>query len=130
MAQGFNQLVSALQRRYDYHSARAVALDSIEAAGLEKRASYEDKEWAKLLKATHETGDDLDGVWTALGAAPKGVKLPTPPVPDETPAPAREEASAESAAPRAAPPKKAARGKKAASGKKGGSKKAATKGKG
>jgi hypothetical protein len=124
MAQGFNQLVSALQRRYDYHSARAVALDSLEAAGLEKRASYEDKEWAKLLKATHETGDDLDSVWTALGSAPKGVKLRAPAATDEKPVAVKSDAPQESA------PAEAAAPKKAASSKKGGAKKAASKRKG
>lgn len=126
MAQGFNQLVSALQRRYDYHSARAVALDSLEVAGLEKRASYDDKEWAKLLKATHETGDDLDRVWTALGAAPKGVKLKSTPAPEEkAPAP-QEEAPAQSAPKQADTPEEPETPKKGDS-KKGGSKKAASK---
>ena len=98
MAQGFNQLVSALQRRYDYHSARAVALEALEVSGLEKRSSYEDKEWAKLLKATHATGDDLEHVWTALGAAPKGVKLRSAAAPKTEPDPAKAEATSESAA--------------------------------
>ena len=97
MAQGFNQLVSALQRRYDYHSARAVALEALEVAGLEKSSSFEPKQWAKLLKATAETGDDLDGVWTALGDAPKGVKLKVE-TPAEPATPAAEE-------PKAAPAK-------------------------
>lgn len=106
MAQGYNQLVSALQRRYDYHSARAVALEALQVAGLEKSSSYEPKQWAKLLKATAETGDDLDGVWTALGDAPKGVKLKVE-APVEAAAPAVEE-------PKAAP----AKAKKKSSAKK------------
>ncbi len=124
MAQGFNQLVSALQRRYDYHSARAVALDSLETAGLEKRASYDDKEWAKLLKATHETGDDLDRVWTTLGAAPKGVKLKSTPAPEEKAPAAQEKAPAQSASKEADAPEEPK------TPKKGGSKKAASKRKG
>ena len=75
MAQGYKQLVSALERRYDYHSARAVAAEALELAGLEKRSSYDGKEWAKLLKSTASAGDDLQGVWGALGEAPKGVKF-------------------------------------------------------
>ena len=59
MAQGYKQLVSALERRYDYHSARAVAAEALELAGLEKRSSYDGKEWAKLLKSTASAGDDL-----------------------------------------------------------------------
>ena len=102
MTQGYKQLVSALQRRYDYHSARAVAQEALQVAGLEKSASYEPKQWAKLLKATAETGDDLDGVWTALGDAPKGVKLKVE-APAETAEPAAEEPQV--AAPKAAAPK-------------------------
>ena len=117
MAQGFNQLVSALQRRYDYHSARAVALDALEVAGLEKRSSYEDKEWAKLLKATHATGDDLDHVWRALGAAPKGVKLIAAAEPATEPAPAKEEVAAEDPGAQASEPKKQATAKKGAAKK-------------
>ena len=64
--------------------------------------AYADVEWAKLLKATAETGDDLDGVWTALGDAPKGVKLKVE-APAETAEPAAEEPQA--AAPKAAAPK-------------------------
>ena len=75
MAQGYKQLVSALERRYDYHSARAVAAEALELAGLEKRSSYDGKEWAKLLKSTASAGDDLQAVWGALGEAPKGVKF-------------------------------------------------------
>ena len=74
MAQGFKQLVTALQRRYDYYSARAVAHEALEVAGLEKSASYSPKEWSKLLKATAATGDDLDSVWDALGEGPKGTR--------------------------------------------------------
>ena len=106
MAQGFNQLVSALQRRYDYHSARAVALEALEVAGLEKRSSYEDKEWAKLLKATQATGDGLERVWVALGAAPKGVKLPATAAPEAEPPPAKDSGHSEDSDGPAAEPKK------------------------
>lgn len=126
MAQSFNQLVSALQRRYDYYSARAVALESLEVAGLEKRASYDDKEWAKLLNATHATGDDLDRVWNALGSAPKGVKLSAAAVQDKKPAVVAAEAPEESTPSPAPAPEKPASPKKAAA-KKGGAKKAASK---
>jgi len=116
MAQGFKQLVGALQHRYDYHSARAVVAEALDAAGLEKKSSYEDKEWSKLLKALLAVGDELDAVWQSLGEAPKGVKLTSAPAPAPTPAApdgAAAESPVEEETPKEAAPKKKAPKKKA-----------------
>jgi hypothetical protein len=104
MAQGLKQLVAALQCRYDYHSARAIAADSMDAAGLEKRSDYEDKDWAKLLTAALEIGNELDAVWAALGSAPKGVKLAAPAEPAAAAPPPEEDGASETATPAPAEP--------------------------
>jgi hypothetical protein len=112
MAQEMKQLVAALQCRYDYHSARAIAADSMAAAGLEKKSAYEDKEWSRLLAAVLKTGDELASVWEALGSAPKGVKLAKPAEPAAA-APATEEEAAPEADAPAAPKGKATKKKPA-----------------
>lgn len=76
MALGFKDIVSSLERRYDYLSARAVVMEALANTGLGKKATYDDKEADAVLGQIAGIAGDLDRVWTALGRAPKGVAMP------------------------------------------------------
>lgn len=88
---GFKHVVSALERRYDYHSARTMAREAVGNAGLEEKASYEPKELKSIVQKLAALGTgNMQSVWEALEMAPRGVKLATA-APPEEPASGEEE---------------------------------------
>ena len=95
---GFKQVLSAVERRYDYLSARSLVKEALANAGVEKKAKFEPKELKAVVEALGQLGTEMGRVWEALEMAPRGVKLATPSAPEPA-APAEE--AAEAAAPEA-----------------------------
>ena len=81
MAQGFDQLVSTLQVRFDYQSARIMAREALSRAGLSEKSDYSANELQKFVDGLNVVSTNLSRVWTALGIAPSGQPLPPPPAP-------------------------------------------------
>lgn len=81
MAQGFDQLVSTLQVRFDYQSARIMAREALARAGLSEKSDYSADELQKFVDGLNAVSNNLSRVWTALGIAPSGQPLPPPPAP-------------------------------------------------
>ena len=77
MSSGYEHLVQSLERRYDFLSARTVAMDALKNSGLEEKADYSDAELASIVSVLGEHDSRMMAVWSALGAAPEGVTLPT-----------------------------------------------------
>ncbi|MFT7579842.1 MAG: hypothetical protein ACI9MR_001509 [Myxococcota bacterium] len=75
---GFEQLLTALEGRYDFQSARIMARESLAVAGLKEQPKYSPEELQKLADGLAVVGSNLDGVWTALGIAPSGAPAPAP----------------------------------------------------
>ncbi|MDP6945829.1 MAG: hypothetical protein QF464_16890 [Myxococcota bacterium] len=111
MSNGYQHVVTSLETRYDYQSARTLAGDALKVAGLEQAAEYKPAELQKIANAIGASGTDMDRVWLALGIAPKGTAMPAAPEP-----PPAEEAKADDAgdakAEKAPAKKKAAKKKK------------------
>lgn len=114
MSNGYQDLVSCLENRYDYHSARVVAADALLAVGLAEADSYKPAELQKIVDALGASSHNLDSVWLAMGVAPTGASVPEAPA--EAPAEVEAEVEAADAAPaeaeeaeeKEAPAKKAA----------------------
>jgi len=96
MAQGFDQLVSALQVRFDYQSSRVMTREGLSRAGLKEQSDYSPEELQKFADGLNSVARNLDRVWTAIGVAPSGQPLPPPPPP---PAPPKPEPAPEPSAP-------------------------------
>ena len=116
MSNGYQHIVTSLETRYDYQSARTLAGDALKSAGLEQADAYKPAELQKIADAIGTGGGNMDSVWLALGIAPKGTAMPEPP-PAAAEEAAAEEAAAEEA-PKAEEKKKAPAKKKAAAKKK------------
>jgi hypothetical protein len=91
MARGFNQLVTALEARFDFQSARITAREALARAGLAERSDYDEHDLQRFADGLSAVARNLDKVWLKLGVAPSGQPLPAPsaaaaPVPS-TPAP-------------------------------------------
>ena len=112
MSSGYEHLVQSLERRYDFLSARTVAMDALKDTGLEEKADYSDKELASIVSVLGDPDSRMMAVWGALGAAPEGVTLPAPEAPTGG-ASAEPEAKPQPKA-KKAPAKKAAAKKSAA----------------
>ena len=85
MAQGFDQLVSALQVRFDFQSARIMVREALSRAGLKEQPSYSPEELQKFVDGLNAVSTNLSRVWTNLGISPSGVPLPPPPAPPAPP---------------------------------------------
>ena len=122
MSNGYDSLVSGLETRFDYQSARTVAKEAVAAAGLKEQAKYAPAELQSIVDALGAVGAEMDRVWSALGVSPSGAPAPAAPA-----APAAdekaEEAPAEEKGEKAAEEKKPAAKKKAAAKKKPAAKK-------
>ena len=81
MAQGFDQLVSKLQVRFDYQSSRIMTREALSRAGLKEQDNYSSDELQKFADGLAAVATNLDRVWTSLGIAPSGQPLPPPPAP-------------------------------------------------
>jgi hypothetical protein len=97
MSNGFEQLVTALQNRYDFQSARTMAREALSVASLKEQPNYSKEELQQFVDGLAKVGSHLDRVWSILGVSPTG-----------EPAPA-----AEAAAPKAAEAPKAEEKKEA-----------------
>ena len=78
MSNGFEQLVTVLQSRYDFQSARTMAREALSAAGLKEQPSYSKDELQQFVDGLSGVGTNLDRIWTALGVAPSGAPAPAP----------------------------------------------------
>jgi hypothetical protein len=123
MSNGYQELVTCLENRYDYHSARVVAADALLSVGIAEADSYKPAELQKIVDSLGAGGRNMDSVWLAVGVAPTGTSMPAAPAP----APAPAEASAETEAAEAAPVADDDAGKKEAPAKKAPAKKGAAK---
>jgi outer membrane biosynthesis protein TonB len=88
MAQGFDQLVSALQVRFDFQSARVMTREALSRAGLKEQSDYSPEDLQKFADGLNAVSTNLARVWTKLGIAPSGQPLPPPPPPPAPPKPA------------------------------------------
>ena len=122
MSNGYQHLVSSLETRYDFHSARVVAADVLGAVGIAQADSYKSAEIQKIANALGAGGSNMDSVWLALGVSPAGTAMPAaPPAAEpkaEEPAEAKAEAPAEEKEPAKKAPAKKAAAKKAPAKKK------------
>ena len=127
MSNGYQHLVSSLETRYDFHSARVVAADVLGAVGIAQADSYKPAEIQKIANALGAGGSNMDSVWLALGVSPAGTAMPAaPPAAEpkaeepkaEEPAEAKAEAPAEEKEPAKKAPAKKAAAKKAPAKKK------------
>lgn len=90
------EVVSILEARFDYQSARSILVDALKLAGVESKDSFDDAELTALAGALAQLATATEGVAERLAAAPE----PEPPAakaPAPEPPPAAEE-PAESAA--------------------------------
>jgi len=94
MAQGFNQIVNALEVRFDFHSARTLAREALGSVGLEEKTSYTEGELGRFADGLNAVATKLTKVWAKLGVAPSGVEVP-PPAPVVAAEPEPEPAAAE-----------------------------------
>ena len=95
-----DQLLSAMERSYDYYSARAVLPEVLEAAGLAGKTELEAGEIARLcdvLSAQARHAATLEAIRAATGISPKPVAAAAAPATD--PKAAAEKAAAEKPAP-------------------------------
>ncbi len=76
MGYGFNQLVSALEVRFDFQSARITTREALARAGLTEQAGYSDAELQRFADGLAAVAKNLDKVWLKLGVAPSGKPLP------------------------------------------------------
>jgi len=67
MGNSFDSLVSHLESRYDYHSARVIAAEALKAAGLEEGKDYGDGDVKKFLGSLESLGFDSEAVASSLG---------------------------------------------------------------
>ena len=76
MSNGYDSLVSGLEARFDYQSARTVAKEAVAAAGLKEQAKYATAELEAIVHALSGIGTDLGAVWKVLGVSPTGAVAP------------------------------------------------------
>ena len=113
MSNGYQHVLTSLETRYDFQSARTVAAEALKETGIAEADSFKPAELQKIADVLGASGTNMDSVWLALGVAPSGTAMPAAPV-EEAPA---EEAPAEDAE-EAKEEKKAPAKKKAAKKKK------------
>ncbi len=89
MSTGFDNLVAALETRYDFHSARTLVREALGASGLKEQDAYSKDEMQRFADGLATVGTSLSPVWTVLGVAPKGQEVPKP---EPAAAPAKAEA--------------------------------------
>lgn len=87
MPQGFDQLVSALQVRFDYQSSRIMVREALDRAGLKEQGDYSADQLQKFADGLNSVAKNLDRVWQKLGISPSGVPLPPPEPPKPAPKP-------------------------------------------
>ncbi len=66
---GYDTLVSALETRFDFHSARTVATEAMATAGLEDRKDLSNDDLTKVIDQIAATGRDMTAVKEKLGLA-------------------------------------------------------------
>ena len=64
MSNGYDTLVSGLETRFDYLSARTVAKEAVAAAGLKEQAKYAPAELQSIVDALGAAGTDMERVWS------------------------------------------------------------------
>ena len=114
MSNGSQHVLTSLETRFDFQSARTVGADVLKATGMEEAESYKPAELQKIADALGAEGSNMDSVWLVLGVAPKGTAMPAAPAPpaEEAKADDAEEAKEEAKAEEKAPAKKKAAKKK------------------
>lgn len=68
--QGYDNLVSALEVRFDFYSARVVAREAVTAAGLEGGTGWSEDELRRVAQQIPLPTTELDRVCERLGLAP------------------------------------------------------------
>jgi len=76
MSNGFETLVTSLERRYDYQSARIIAREALATAGLKEADKYSAADLQKFVDGLAKVGTDLADVYEALGVTPTGTAAP------------------------------------------------------
>lgn len=66
---GLETLVNALEKRFDFHSARVVATEAAAQAGLADRSDWSQEDLALAIAHVSSTGKDLTPVLEQLGLA-------------------------------------------------------------
>ncbi len=64
---GYDTLVSALETRFDFHSARTLANEAIASAGLEDRKELSNEDLTKVIDQIGASGRDMTAVKERLG---------------------------------------------------------------
>ncbi len=109
MSKGYDSLVSHLESRYDYHSARVIAKEAVAAAGLEDAKDLGAKEMDKFLGALGSLGYDAEAVGKSINGG-DAAEAPAKPAADD--AAEEKPAAKKAAAKKAAKPKAKAKKKK------------------
>ena len=78
MSNGFETLVTSLERRYDYQSARIIAREALAIAGLKEADKYSAADLQKFADGLTKVGSDLAAVFEVLGVTPTGAEAPAP----------------------------------------------------
>lgn len=97
-----DNLIQAFERRFDYLSARILAGEVLESAGVRKADAYDAGAWERIVKAT-ESLPRSQALVSALAEAGKGGGAAPAPTPAKAKAEAAPAAEAPAAAPAAAP---------------------------
>ena len=110
MSNGYDSLVAHLESRYDYHSARVIAKETLSASGLEEAKDLGAKEMDKILAALGTLGYDAEAVSKSVNG---GGESEAAPAADDAADDAAEEkpAAKKAAAKKAAKPKAKAKKK-------------------
>lgn len=64
---GYDNLVSALETRFDFHSARTIANEAIASAGLEDRKDLSNDDLTKVIDQIAASGKDMTAIKERLG---------------------------------------------------------------
>ena len=91
MSSGYDHLVASLELRFDHVSARVVAREVLDVAGLEDKATYSKDESEAIAAALATLGITKPAVLQALGAGPGEAQVTSPAAPAAPAAPEAEE---------------------------------------
>lgn len=73
---GYDTLVSALEARFDYHSARSLATEAVKEAGLADRSEWSDDDLTAALAKVPADDKDLSPVRDYLAAQQADASAP------------------------------------------------------
>ena len=91
MSNGFEQLVTVLQNRYDFQSSRTLAREALAVASLKEQPNYSKEELQQFVDGLAKVGTHLERVWSILGVSPTGAPAPEAAAPKAAEAPKAEE---------------------------------------